>query len=232
MHIKHFGEVILELYSIKMKKIKRMEINQRPLNKIIFVILFFILFLNSCSQSENKELIIIDNQTEKSTLSEPTIVWEKNMIDNQPRRNFGIIDYDKDYLFVGRHFGDSRDRGGNTEPAFFVHSKKIDKWLKIKQISTKKGIFGYSEKLTKEESRRMMFCSVYIGQTHLANQEFSDLPLTSGGFPDKITFDTIQKEYNLHFFSSWQIEKVKTILKFKKEDLDFAFSKEFKNKKK
>jgi len=212
-----------------------MENHQRLINKFVF--LFFIILINSCSQNENRKPIdLIVNQTEKneiSRLSEPTIIWEEGITDNFPRRNFRIIDYDNEYLFVGRNFGSSKDRMGNTEPAFFVHSKKFNRWLKIKQVAAKKGIFGYSKKLSKAETQVMFGCSVYLGQAHLANEKFCDLPLKTSGsiaFPDKITLDTVQNEYVLDFFSNWKIEKVKTILRFKKEELDLKFSKKFKNK--
>lgn len=207
-----------------------MKIHQKQIRKIVF--LLFIILINSCSQ-DKESINLLDNQIQPSEYkeklsepNEPTLIWAEDPFDNHPKRNLKIIDYDDDYQFVGRHYGDSKDRFENTKPAFFVHSKKFNRWLKIKQISTKNGIFGYSKKLSEEEKQKMRSCSVHLGQSHLANQKFCDLPLITSGsiaFPDNITLDTITNEYILVFFSSWEIEKVKTILRFKKADLDLKF---------
>ena len=110
----------------------------------------------------------------------------------------------------------------------------MNKWLIIKKITTRKGIFGNTNKLTKEETRKMMSCPVGLGQNHLVNQNYCDLPLRTTGsiaFPDKMWLDDNQQEYILEFFNSWKIEKVKTLIRFKKKDLELAFSAKYKNRK-
>src|SRR4051812_25720645 len=53
-----------------------------------------------------------------------------------PHRNLLVLYYDSEYLFAGQGYGDSRDFGGNTKPALFVHSKATGTWIRIVAIST------------------------------------------------------------------------------------------------
>lgn len=199
---------------------------------ISFLFIFLSISLSSCL-IHTSEKIKIDrkNNSEISRANELTVICEVTNYGIPPRRNLNVIYYDDNYLFMERHYGNAHDSLGNTEPGFFVHSKKIDKWLIIKKITTQKSVLGYTKELTKEESKKMMYCPVYIGQSHLTNYDYCNLPLKTSGsiaFPDKIILDENLNEYVLEFFNSWGIEKVRTILRFKKEDIDSAFSTKFK----
>lgn len=189
------------------------------------LIVFFVLILfYSCCFQDKKNIGTLTN----SQYSEPTVICDIHDF-GRPKKIFNIIHYDENYLFVR---GLSRDFVGNETSSHFVHSKKNDLWLIISKVSTKKGIFGCSVSsptLTKEESRKLAYCSVDLVTEYLANNDYCDLPIMSGSisFPDNMFFDKSQNEYVMEYFSSWRIEKVKTVLRFKKEDLDSAFMKEY-----
>ena len=118
-----------------------------------------------------------------------------------PQKNFRILYYDNEFLFVGRDFGDHRDSGGNTEPGFFVHSKKSDRWLLISELSTNGAKFGktYGYK-NKADEKKMMMCPIGWDYTKYKDKDFIEIPLKTSGsiaFPEKIFFDQEQNKYIL-----------------------------------
>jgi hypothetical protein len=143
-----------------------------------------------------------------------------------PHRNFFVIYYDARYLFGARHFGDHRDFGGNTIPAFLVHSKARACWMQISAVATPGGRFGKSHSSDPEEERKLRGISVSWDFTPLAKKEFADLPLRTGGsigFPDWIEDDEPGERYLLHFNSNLKIPSAETVLVVRKADLEGAF---------
>lgn len=196
-----------------------------------FLILCLFMLIISCSKKKEKSFDESkSNQKEigVNDFEKPSIICELDQFDF-PKRNFRIVYYDNSYLFVGRNYGSANHPFGNTEPAFFAHSNDFDQWLKIKKITTQKGKFGYgqfSKKLTQEEKRKLSVLSVDISDRHHVGKDYCDLPLKGGShisFPDKMILDTIRNEYVLEFKGDWEIEAIKTVLRFRKEDLDLAF---------
>ena len=134
-----------------------------------------------------------------------------------PHRNFFVIYYDASYLFGARHYGDSRDFGGNTEPALLVHSKAANCWMQITAVTTQGGKFGRS---------RSTEISVSWDFTSLAKKQLAELPLRTSGsidFPDRIDEDGTGKQYVLHFNSDLKIASAETVLLINKVDLEKAF---------
>lgn len=178
------------------------------INKLItvYLMLFFILFTNFCEAG-----------TIKAELTSP------------PQKNYRILYYDNEFLFVGRDYGDHRDFGGNTEPGFFVHSKKLDRWLLITEISTNGAKFGKTNGYkNKADGKKMMQCSVGWDFTKYKDKDFIGVPLKTSGsiaFPERVLLDQERNKYLLIFFASWKIEEVETILEIDKADLIEEFKK-------
>ena len=149
-----------------------------------------------------------------------------------PKKNYYILYYDSEFLFVGRHFGSHKDPHSNTEPGFFVHSKKLDKWLLITDLSTEGAKLGKSYGFSnKEDVKKMMRCSVSWDFTNYRNKDFIALPLKTSGsiaFPEKIIFEQEKNKYLLVFFGSWKVKEAETVLEFKKNDLEVEFRKIYK----
>jgi len=139
--------------------------------------------------------------------------------DSPGARNTSVVYYDDRFLFLGRHYGDHRDFGGNTKPGFFVHSKAHDRWLQILQVSTKDAKFGKT--LTGVGSRGGWDFTAYT------NKSWIDLSLTedSIGFPDKIELDATGDRYKMSFFTSWKIESAASVLYVSRKDLSDRFDK-------
>lgn len=153
----------------------------------------------------------------------PTIVAKKS---EPPRRNFHIVYYDDLYLFAARHYGDSRDFGGNTEPGLFVHSKKHNKWIQIFQISTAGAKLGKSSSDDPEVQKKMRFASVGWDFTRFAKEPYIDQPLRTSGsvsFPERVTYDASEGKYELGYFLSWGVPSVATILYVDRKDILAAF---------
>jgi|GEM_PF-3050769 len=154
----------------------------------------------------------------------PTIIAK---VSEPPQRNYRIIYYDNSFLFAARNYGDSRDSGGNTEPALFVHSKEHSKWIRILQISTAGGRFGKSSSNDPEIQKKMRYASVSWDFTSFAEREYMDQPLKTSGsiaFPEQVRFDKSTDLYELRYLSSWGIPSVETVLYVKRKDLLDAFA--------
>lgn len=143
-----------------------------------------------------------------------------------PRRNFSIIYYDESFLFAARHYGDSRDRGGNTEPGLFVHSKEHSAWIQILKISTADGRFGQSWSEDPEVQKKMRFASVSWDFTAAAKHPYIEQPLRTSGsiaFPEQVIYDPVLERYELRYFSSWGVASAETVLYVKKKEIIHAF---------
>lgn len=144
----------------------------------------------------------------------------------EPQRNIRVVFYDDAFLFLSRHSGDQRDRGGNTEAGFFVHSKAHDRWLQIQKVSTRDGKFGTSRSDDPEAQKKLFKISVAWDFTPYRDQPHIELPLKTSGsiaFPDRIEYEAKSKRYKLRFFSNLKIESAETILYLPRADLLAAF---------
>lgn len=155
----------------------------------------------------------VDTQARSSIIAEPS---------GTPFRNFWIIHYDDSFLFAARHFGDARDRGGNTEPGLFVHSRAHSRWIKILQISTAGGRFGRSSwpgRLENGETRPP--AAVAWDFTHYSERPYIEQPLRTSGsivFPEMITYDPSTDQYELRYLASWG-PSAETVLYVRRRDL-------------
>ena len=146
-----------------------------------------------------------------------------------PVRAFEIVFYDADFLFVTRGYGSAGDPGGNTTPGFFVHSKAQNRWIEIRDVSTKDGRFGKSRSDVPAEALRLGMISVSWDFTGLAAKEFAELPLMTSGsiaLPDSIAYEPSTGRYMLDFMSSMRdIPVARTVLYIRRADLIDAFAK-------
>ncbi|HKQ60491.1 MAG TPA: hypothetical protein VJS92_04350 [Candidatus Polarisedimenticolaceae bacterium] len=143
-----------------------------------------------------------------------------------PRRNFVVIYDDDAFLFAARDYGDSRDRGGNTEPGLFVHSKAESRWIRIEAISTVGGRFGKSESDDPQARQQLSRAQVGWDFTRYAQLPYIEQPLHTMGsiaFPDRIGYDAATGRYELWYFSSWGIPSAETVLCLDRADLVRAF---------
>ena len=168
-------------------------------------------------------LLAILFQTEAA--ERPTIIANPSIA---PIRNFLFIYYDDSFLFGFRHYGDSRDFGGGTEPGLFVHSKEHNRWIQILQISTLGGRFGKSDSDDPEVQRRMEFVSVGWNYTRYAHLPYMEQPPNSGflNFPDQVNYDSSTGRYELRYNSYYKIPSVETVLYVDRKDLVDAFAKQ------
>ena len=154
----------------------------------------------------------------------PTIVAKAS---EPPRRNFAVVYYDEGYLFAVRHYGDSRDPSGNTEPGLFVHSKEKNAWIQITSISTAEGRFGKSTSEDPEAKRKLRVAPVMWDFTRLAQHEYADQPLRTSAsivFPDRIRYDSGSGRYELGYLTSWDVTSAETVLFIRRQDLVQAFA--------
>jgi hypothetical protein len=147
----------------------------------------------------------------------------------EPQRNIRVVFYDDAFLFLSRHYGDQRDRGGNTEAGFFVHSKAHDRWIQIQKVSTREGKFGTSRSDDPEAQKKLVKISVAWDFTPYRDKPHIELPLRTSGsiaFPDRIEYETKSERYKLRFFSKLKIESAETVLYIPRADLLAAFGKD------
>jgi hypothetical protein len=132
-------------------------------------------------------------------------------------RNILVVDYDCEFAWVGRHFGDGRDFGGGTNPGIFVHSKTHDHWLQILRVSTSGAKFGKAP-----QNARLQVGWDFTG---LVSKQFVPLPLPAGSLhlPDKVVYDETHGTFVLYFDSWANKETVTTTLLIPKKDLLEAF---------
>jgi hypothetical protein len=139
-----------------------------------------------------------------------------------PRRNFYVIYYDNSFLFAARHYGDSHDAGGNTEPGLFVHSKEYSSWIKVTQISTAGGRFGSSRSDDPVAQKKLRYASVGWDFTSYAARPYIDQPLRTSGsiaFPEIVAYDAKTDRYELRYFTSWDVPSAETVLYIDRGDL-------------
>jgi hypothetical protein len=157
--------------------------------------------------------------TETMTESTATIITSPGHPDPTDRQ---WILFENDlYKFVQVGFG----HHGNQQPGFYVFAKTRSKWLKIDQVTTAGAILGRSP--TFEECRGAGNAPPSVGWDFrpFQDQSLIPLPLRSDSFisfPDDIAYDKRTGYWILSFMSNWNIEGVKTILRFKQTDLDAA----------
>lgn len=135
-----------------------------------------------------------------------------------PHRNNILIDFDQNFAWMGQHYGNHKDAGGNTVPAVLVYSKSHGRWLQIVEVSTAQGTFG--------KSPPDALIQAPWDFTSLASKDSVPLPIPTGGaihLPDKVTFDESQNAFVLHFDSRAGIESMTTKLLIPKKDLTDAF---------
>jgi len=169
----------------------------------------------------------IENETARGDVEapRPSIVAK---VASKPTRNTRVIYDDEAFRFLGRHYGDHRDPGGNTEPGLFVHSKKHDKWLQLMEVSTKGGSFGSSRSNNPEDQKKLNKISVGWDFSALETQAYSGMPLQTSGslvFPDKIEWDDKRQRYSLGFMTDLGIPSASTLLFIELADLEAAFKK-------
>lgn len=144
-----------------------------------------------------------------------------------PVHNVQTLFYDDAFMFAGRTFGD-RQQGTTTEPALFVHSKERNRWLQILAISTAGGRLGRSWTDDPQAQRKLRAAPIGWDFTPFASRPYIDQPLKTTGsiaFPDRITFDEPSGQYELRFFSSYEVPSAETVLFIKRTDLVDAFLK-------
>ena len=138
-------------------------------------------------------------------------------------RNLSLIDFDCEFAWMDRDFGDGRDFGGATTPGIFVYSKSRDRWLHILNVSTAGATFG--------KSPPQALIQAPWDFTHFASTNFVPLPIPSPGQmhgPDKVVFDEKRDAYLLLCDDQWKldskvIESAGTTLVIPKKDLLAAF---------
>ncbi|MHC4119826.1 MAG: hypothetical protein ACYSWO_20205 [Planctomycetota bacterium] len=146
----------------------------------------------------------------------PTVILSAS---EDPAGQRRTIYEDSDYVFVAGDYGPK----GKQAPGLFVFSKKMGKWMEIRQLSTKEAKLGRSP--TPEEG----LSSVAWDYSALRKADYATIPLMTSGsvnFPDKILYEADTATYLLQFNSSWNIDAVLTRFIIKKDDLDKAFDKQ------
>jgi len=144
-----------------------------------------------------------------------------------PNRNFYVIYYDDAFLFGARHYGDSRDFGGNTEPGLLVHSKEKSLWIQVTAISTAGGRFGKSMSDDPEARKKLIYAPVGWDFTGYARRPWIEQPLRTSGsiaFPERVEYDLATGRYALHYLSSWGVPSAETVLYIVRADLVAAFA--------
>ena len=164
-------------------------------------------------------IVLLSLIFQAGTAVRPSIIAKPS---EPPRRNFIILYYDDFYLFAGRHYGDSRDRGGNTDPGLFVHSKEFSSWVQILKISTAGARFGRSTALDHTTEKRL---SVGWDYTRYEDREYVEQPLNQGfiAFPDRVKYDPSTKCYELRYHSRWGVKGAETVLYVSRKDIADAF---------
>lgn len=178
----------------------------------------------SCSSRNQPCEAPLSNQRVQPTaadavMSRATIVARAS---EPPRRNVRILYYDDAFLFAARDYGDPRDRGGNTEPGLFVHSKENARWIQIISISTAGGRFGTSTTDDPEAGKELSLASVAWDFTGFAQRPYIEQPLRTSGsivLPDRIDYQSGTGQYELRYLSSWGVPTAETVLYIRRTDL-------------
>lgn len=144
-----------------------------------------------------------------------------------PQRNSCIIFQDDAFLFAARHYGDSRDVGGNTKPGLFVQAKKTSRWIRVSAISTAGGTFGTSASADPAAKRKLLVSPVMWDFTPFAQRPYIEQPLRTSAsiaFPEHIDYDDRTRRYRLRYLSSWGVPTAETVLYINREHLLAAFA--------
>lgn len=139
-------------------------------------------------------------------------------VEGRPTRNTNLIDFDANFAWLGRHFGDHRDSGGNTKPGVFVYSKAHKVWLQIAEVGTTGAKFG--------KSPADATIQAPWDFNTLATHPTAALPLPTPGaihLPDKVIHDEARDVFVLYFDSETQNESQITTLLIPEKDLFDAF---------
>lgn len=138
--------------------------------------------------------------------------------EGRPTRNTNLIDFDVNFAWLGRHFGDQRDSGGNTKPGVFVYSKAHKVWLQIAEVGTARAKFG--------KSPAGATIQAPWDFNILAAQAAVPLPLPAPGaihLPDKVIHDEARDVFVLYFDSDSKNESEITTVLIPEKDLFDAF---------
>jgi hypothetical protein len=141
-------------------------------------------------------------------------------------RNVRVLFEDDVLAFVARTFGDRREPQG-TEPALFAHSKDRNRWLHILGITTAGARLGRSWSDDPLAQRKLRTAPVGWDFTGFASKPYLDIPLKTTAsvvFPDRITYDAESGQYELHFFSVYEVPSAETVLIVRRSDLVESFN--------
>ncbi len=110
------------------------------------------------------------------------------------------------------------DYGRHTSPqtpGFYVLGKSCQKWIRIEKVSLNHAILGRSPTLKECRAAGVHPPSIGWDFRSLAEHDYVELPLRSGGFlffPDKIEKDQEDDRLVLRFNSAWRMAPVETVL--------------------
>ncbi len=125
---------------------------------------------------------------------------------------------DDHYLFVYNGFG---NQNAPRIPGFYLRSKKRQKWLEIKGLTTENARLGFSPPF---EEVPLMVGWDWRG---LGRNSYAELPLKTGGsisFPNRIIDEPGKQAYRLVLNPNLQ-EKYQTIFYLLKKDIEAVFTK-------
>ncbi len=179
------------------------------MRKIILTVIFVTLPLFSYAEN-------VAMQINQQGISKSTAILIRTA---KPEGKCDIIYEDDNYQFVSRDYG----QRGTQIPGLFVFSKKTNKWMEIKKLSTK------DAKLGRSPTEREGLCQVGWDYSALSQADYATIPLKTSGsidFPDNIIYKRDKGIFLLQFDSSWGIKAVLTQFIVKKSDLDQAFEKQ------
>lgn len=153
-------------------------------------------------------------QDQTLSFSRPTV--EAVSLKKEPKGDVKVFE-DEDFTFFYR-----RQVQAEQQPGFFVHSKKLRKWIEIKRLSTENAKLGRSPSIS--EAR----LSVSWDHRGLKNKPYAELPLKTSGsisFPSRIKYDDDVEVYMIEFDTELKKEEYLTRFWIDREDLEEAFKK-------
>lgn len=146
---------------------------------------------------------------------------------HEPSPNVWVVYYDAEFLFLARNFGSPLSSGARVDLGLFVHSKRHNRWLWIKKLSTVGAKFGRSQSENPDEQAVLSRLSVGWDDTRWAAEKQVELPLpgnASLALPDRIEFDEHDARYRLRFHSRLKIPVAETMLVLSRDELLGAFA--------
>jgi hypothetical protein len=142
-------------------------------------------------------------------------------------RNVRVLFEDDVLSFVARTFGDRREPQSATEPALFARSKERSRWVHILGITTAGARLGRSWTDDPIAQRKLRTAPVGWDFTGFAGKPYLDVPLKTTAsvvFPDRITYAAESGQYELHFFSAYDVPSAETVLIVRRSDLLESFN--------